>query len=88
MHNEAQVASRALKAGASGYLTKDSDPATLLTAIRKVAEGGGFIDPSLVDAIVFKADIGEHTPPHEVLSNREFQVLQRLASTILPRRSL
>ena len=78
MHNEAQVASRALKAGASGYITKDSDVDILLAAIRKVAQGGRFIDPSLVDAIVFRThNAGE---PHEVLSNREYQVLQRLAA--------
>lgn len=80
MHNEAQVASRALKAGASGYVTKDSDPDILLAAIRKVAQGGRFIDPALVDAIVFEQHLGGDAPPHEILSNREFQVLQRLAA--------
>ena len=80
MHNEAQVASRALKAGASGYITKDSDPDVLMTAIRKVAQGGRFIDPSLVDAIVFRAHNAGDEPPHEILSNREYQVLQRLAA--------
>lgn len=80
MHNEAQVASRALKAGASGYITKDSDPDILMTAIRKVAQGGRFIDPSLVDAIVFRAHNAGDEPPHEILSNREYQVLQRLAA--------
>lgn len=80
MHNEAQVASRALRAGAGGYLTKDSDPEIVLAAIRKVAEGGRFIDPSLVDAIVFNAHFGGEARPHEILSNREFQVLQHLAA--------
>ena len=80
MHNEAQVASRALKAGASGYVTKDSDPNILMTAIRKVAQGGRFIDPSLVDAIVFRDHSAGDAPPHEILSNREYQVLQRLAA--------
>lgn len=80
MHNEAQIASRALKAGASGYVTKDSDPNILMTAIRKVAQGGRFIDPSLVDAIVFKDHSVGDAPPHEILSNREYQVLQRLAA--------
>ena len=45
MHDEAQMAARALKAGAAGYATKDSDPALLITAIRKVASGGRYIDP-------------------------------------------
>lgn len=50
MHDEAQMAARALKAGAAGYATKDSDPALLLTAIRRVAGGGRYIDPSLATA--------------------------------------
>lgn len=77
MHNESQLVSRALRAGASGYVTKDSDPAILLAAIRKVARGGRFIDPGLVDAMVFGAP--EEAPPHEALSDREFEVLQLLS---------
>jgi DNA-binding NarL/FixJ family response regulator len=77
MHNEGQVVSRALRAGAAGYVTKDSDPAILLSAIRKVAMGGRFIDPALVDAIVFDAGDGDKAP-HECLSDREFQVLQKI----------
>ncbi|HKR39924.1 MAG TPA: response regulator transcription factor [Paraburkholderia sp.] len=79
IHNEAQVASRALRAGATGYVTKDSDPDVLLAAIRKLADGGRFIDPKLVDAMVFEQHTGD-VPPHEILSDREFQVLQMLAS--------
>lgn len=79
IHDEAQVASRALRAGATGYLTKDSDPELLLTAIRKIADGGRFIDPKLVDAMVFESHRGD-VPPHEILSDREFQVLQMLAA--------
>ncbi|WP_354683877.1 response regulator transcription factor [Cupriavidus necator] len=79
MHNEAQVASRALRAGAWGYVTKDSDPEVLIGAIRKLAAGGKFIDPSLVDAMVFHQR-GQDAPAHELLSDREFQVLQRLAA--------
>ena len=77
--NEAQVVSRALRAGATGYVTKDSDPDVLLAAIRKLAAGGRFIDPKLVDAIIFETHSGD-APPHEVLSDREFQVLQMLAA--------
>ncbi len=77
MHNEGQVVSRALRAGASGYVTKDSDPAILLSAIRKVAAGGRFIDPALVDAIVFEVGDSDKAP-HECLSDREFQVLQKI----------
>lgn len=77
MHNESQLVSRALRAGAGGYVTKDSDPTILLAAIRKVARGGRFIDPALVDAMVFGAT--EEAPPHEALSDREFEVLQLLS---------
>lgn len=79
MHNEGQVVSRALKAGASGYVTKDSDPEVLLAALRKVAAGGRFIDPSLVDTMVFASGDAD-AAPHSVLSDREFQVLQLLAA--------
>ncbi|ADG20738.1 response regulator [Paraburkholderia atlantica] len=79
IHDEAQVASRALRAGATGYLTKDSDPEVLLAAIRKLAEGGRFLDPKLVDALVFDTQ-RDDVPPHKVLSDREFQVLQMLAA--------
>ena len=77
MHNEGQVVSRALRAGAAGYVTKDSDPAILLSAIRKVAAGGRFIDPALVDAIVFEVGDSDKAP-HECLSDREYQVLQKI----------
>lgn len=77
MHDEAQVALRALRAGAAGYLTKDSDPAILLAAIRKVAGGGRFIDPLLVDSLVFDA-VDDDKPAHAFLSNREYQVLEMI----------
>src|SRR5471030_2589955 len=79
MHNEAQIVSRALRVGASGYVTKDSDPEVLLAAIRKLASGGKFIDPGLVDAMVFETNAND-APPHEILSDREFHVLQMLAA--------
>lgn len=77
MHNEGQLVSRALKAGAVGYITKDSDPEMLVAAIRKVARGGKYIDPALVDEMVF--DLGlDRRLPHERLSDREFQIYQLL----------
>jgi DNA-binding NarL/FixJ family response regulator len=79
MHNEGQVVSRALRAGASGYVTKDADPEILLAAVRKVAAGGRFIDPKLVDAMVFSTHAND-APPLEILTDREFQVLQLLAN--------
>ena len=79
MNNERQVVSRALRAGAAGYVTKDSEPEVLLAAIRKVASGGHFIDPALVDLMVFDNGSAD-AAPQELLSNREFQVLQLLAT--------
>jgi len=77
MHNEIQIARRALAAGVAGYLTKDSDPATLMAAIRKVAAGGRFIDPALAEKMVFDSGNTE-LPPHDVLSEREYDVLRLL----------
>jgi len=79
MHVEGQIASRALKAGASGYLTKDSDPEVLIGAIRKVSRGGKFIDAALVETLVFDHD-PESSAPHEGLSEREHQVFLMIAS--------
>ena len=79
MHDEAQMAARALKVGAAGYATKDSDPALLLTAIRKVAAGGRYIDPELADRMVFEVGLTDSRPLHSLLSEREFSVFERLA---------
>lgn len=78
MHNELQIARRALNAGASGYLTKDSRPDVLMTAIRKVAAGGRFIDPVLAEEMVFETDDPEQYRPHVLLSDREFHILRLL----------
>lgn len=82
MHNEGQFVARAVKAGAAGYVTKGSEPEVLLAAIRKIASGGRFIDPALVEAIVFESP-GDGNLPHEALSERELQIL-RLIATGLP----
>jgi DNA-binding NarL/FixJ family response regulator len=79
MHNEPQVAQRALKAGATGYLTKDSDPELLLTAIRKVAGGGNYIAPELAEQMFFQFSGKDPIPEHHNLSSREFHILQLLA---------
>lgn len=76
MHNEPQIAQRALKAGASGYLTKDRDPETLLAAIRRVAAGGRFIDPILAEQMAFEASGLGRPIRHDCLSDRELQVLR------------
>lgn len=79
MHAEGQIASRALKAGARGYLTKDSEPEILVGAIRKVSKGGKFIDAALVETLVFDHD-AEISAPHTGLSERELQVFLLLAA--------
>ena len=80
MHEEQQYAVRAIRAGASGYLTKESAPAQLLTAIRKVAAGGAFISAEVAEQLALGAMPGAERPPHELLSDREYQVLQRLVA--------
>lgn len=79
MHNEPQIVRRALAAGAVGYLTKDSDPAILLAAIRKIADGGRFIDPSLAEALAFDFGSTQAQSGHGHLSDREFQIFCLLA---------
>ena len=79
MHNEVQIAQRALRSGACGYLTKDRDPEALLTAIRRVANGGRYIDAGLAEQIAFAASgLGPYTQ-HDMLTDRELQVMRLLA---------
>lgn len=78
MHNEPQIARRALRAGAGGYVTKDSEPELLLAAIRKVAAGGRFIDPALAEEMAFEGVSPPLERPHESLTDREYQILQLL----------
>ena len=84
IHGEEQFAVRVLKAGASGYLTKENAPAELIKAIRKVVAGGKYISPSLAETLAFNLDITSDRPQHEALSNREFQVMQMMASGKTP----
>jgi DNA-binding NarL/FixJ family response regulator len=80
MYPEEQYAQRALRLGASGYLTKDSTPSELVIAIQKVAVGGKYITQALAERLA--DEIGEEVEkaPYETLSNREFQVLTRLGA--------
>jgi len=78
MHQEDQYAVRALKAGASGYLNKDSAPEMLVGAIRKVASGGAFISPATAEQLAHGVIRGEERPLHTLLSDREFEVFQSL----------
>ena len=80
MHAEDQYAIRVLRAGAAGYLTKESAPAKLVQAIRKVVRGGKYVSQSLAEKLVFDLDSDMDKVPHETLSDREFQVLCMIAS--------
>jgi two-component system invasion response regulator UvrY len=79
-----QYALRVLKAGGSGYLTKESAPEQLLAAVRKVSEGGRFITPELAEHMAKELAGGTLTLPHESLSDREFEVLRLIASGRTP----
>ncbi|HEY3304237.1 MAG TPA: response regulator transcription factor [Candidatus Binatia bacterium] len=80
MHPEDQFGLRVLKAGAAGYLTKDSAPEELVKAIRKVCGGGKYISPLLAEQLAVRLDPDEPRPPHEFLSDREYQVMCLIAS--------
>ena len=80
MHSEGQFAIRALKAGAAGYLTKDSPYETLIYAVRRLLGGGKFISPTLAEKLAVQLDPDTSKLPHETLSDREFEVLRMLGS--------
>lgn len=80
MHREDEYAMRALKAGASGYLNKQSAPEELVTAIRHVACGRKYISPELAEQLANSIGEDVERPPHETLSDREYQTLCLIAS--------
>ena len=80
MHPEDQFAVRVLKAGASGYMTKESAPEELVTAIRRVLAGGRYISSSLAERLAFDMGADYEQPPHDKLSDREYQVICMIAS--------
>jgi DNA-binding NarL/FixJ family response regulator len=80
MHDTAQVASRALKAGSDGYVTKDSEPEVLLAAIRKIAAGGRFISNEVAQRMALMATASGLLLPHIALSAREFDVFKSLVN--------
>ena len=80
MHAEEQFAARVIKAGAAGYLPKESAPDELVKAIRRVVSGIRYVSPAQVAKLVFIANHDDGTPPHEMLSDREYQVLRLIAS--------
>jgi two-component system, NarL family, invasion response regulator UvrY len=80
MHPEDQFAVRLLKAGAAGYLTKESADEELVGAIKKVVDGGRYISPSLAERMASYLNVDVEIAPHERLSDREFLVLRMIAS--------
>ncbi len=79
MHSEGQFAVRAFKAGASGYLTKESDEEDIIRAIRKASQGGRYVTPDLAEKLAEALSTGPGRTPHESLSDREFQVFRLIA---------
>jgi DNA-binding NarL/FixJ family response regulator len=79
MHEEHQYAVRAIRAGASGYLTKEGASSQLVTAIRKVAAGGAYISAEVAEQLALNAMPDSTAAPHERLSDREFQVFRMIA---------
>jgi two-component system invasion response regulator UvrY len=80
MHPEEQYAVQALKAGASGYLTKESAPNELVGAIRKVSTGGKYVSASLAEKLAAIVQKGYEELPHQTLSERELHVMRLIAS--------
>jgi DNA-binding NarL/FixJ family response regulator len=80
MHPEDQFAMRVIKSGASGYMTKESAPAELVGAVKKILAGGKHISTSVAELMASYITMDSSRPPHEQLSNREFQVMRMIAS--------
>ena len=78
-HTEEQYALRALKAGASGYLNKDAGPEELLQAVRRLLQGKKYITPNIADQLIADLDKDCEKLPHELLSDREFEVFKLIA---------
>lgn len=79
LHAEEEYATRSFRAGASGYITKDSPPDELLRAVGKVVEGGKYVSAALAEQLVTRLS-SSAPPPHEILSDRELVVLRKLAA--------
>ena len=80
MHEQPEYAVRAIRAGASGYLTKDSAGRELATALRRVAAGGAYVSAEVAEQLALGALHEADAPPHTQLSDREFQVLRSLVA--------
>jgi DNA-binding NarL/FixJ family response regulator len=84
MYPEDQYAVRLLKAGAAGYLTKESAPEQLVSAIRTVAAGRKYISPTVAELLASKISRDTEQPLHAALSDREFEILRLIASGMTP----
>jgi DNA-binding NarL/FixJ family response regulator len=82
MHQETQYAVRAIKSGASGYLTKESASAELEQALRKIAAGGAYVSADVAQQLALGAMPGHEVAPHEALSQREFEVFGQLVAGV------
>jgi DNA-binding NarL/FixJ family response regulator len=80
MYPEDQYAFRALKAGAAGYLTKQAAAEQIVAAIRTISRGRRYITPELAEELAKNLDRDVDTPPHELLSDREFQTMKLIAA--------
>ena len=80
MHSEEQYAVRALKAGASGYLTKESAADELVAAIRRIAGGGAYVSPETAERLALDLGAASEAAPHTLLSDREYQVFEMIVS--------
>jgi two-component system, NarL family, invasion response regulator UvrY len=80
MHPQEQYAIRALKSGASGYLTKDTASEELITAIKKITSGGKYISSSLAENLAHQLNNDFVKLPHETLSEREFEIMLKIAA--------
>lgn len=80
VHSEDQFAVRVLKAGASGFLNKDSAPEELVKAVRKVTAGGRYVSSTLAEKLAMNIEQPSDQPAHQALSDREFQVLRMIGS--------
>jgi DNA-binding NarL/FixJ family response regulator len=79
MHADERYARRAFRGGAEGYITKDVDRAELSAAIQKIIRGGRYVSTELAEKLVVDVQRGSDRPPHETLSDREFEVLSMIA---------
>ena len=78
MHQEEQYAVRAIRAGASGYLSKEGDSDLIVPAVRKIAQGGVFISPKVAELLAMDSLLNVQNPSHTLLTDREFEVFSRI----------